>query len=68
MPVGEALTTRAGCARGGPAAAADSGVGGEEEEREASICFGLPGERPGQGWQGVHPLRPSLFSETIAEY
>ena len=29
------------------------------EERKASICFGLPGERLGQSWQSIYTLKPS---------
>ena len=56
MSVGEALSTWARCESGSPAAAADSGARGEEEERKASICLGLPGERLGQGRQSFYSL------------
>ena len=56
LPAGESVPAWARCEGGSAEAAADSWTGGEEEEREASLCSGEHGERPEQSGQGFHAL------------
>ena len=56
LPAGESVPAWARCEGGSAAAAADSWTGGEEEEREASLCSCKHGERPQQSRQGFHAL------------